>query len=279
MGGSRPQAKASPGVPDAQEDRPRSGLNAQLAKTKLCAHYLKGSCQYGRNCSFAHSCAQLQASPDLRKTRLCAKFFEGAGCTDRDCLYAHSQEDLRSTHLFYRKTLCIWNEKGKCRNGQGCRFAHGTAQLRREPARGQADPRKASDISGIEGELWARSFARQRSSGDASTTSGASTASGSRSVGSDMPMKVPTSGVLADLPVGSPAEHLASLEAFWEELQQLQHVWQQEALMSYLFDSWERNGNEDMSSMFNPGAGMMPMCGGPYPFTTTSFGVLPPGQA
>jgi len=276
MGGSRPQGRASPGAPDAQEDRPRSRLNAQLAKTKLCAHYLKGSCQYGGSCSFAHSCAQLQATPDLRKTRLCAKFFEGAGCADRDCFYAHSREDLRSTQLFYRKTLCIWNEKGKCRNGQGCRFAHGAAQLRREPAREQAGPGKASDVSGVEGDFWARSFARQRSSGDASTASGGSTASGSWSADPDMPMKVPTSDALNSL-----AEHLASLDACWEEVQQLHQVWQQEAAMSYLlgFDNWECTRNEDIAGMLDPGAGMMPMSGGPYPFTTTSLGVPPPGQA
>ncbi|CAL1134681.1 unnamed protein product, partial [Cladocopium goreaui] len=93
-------------------------------------YHLKGACQFGANCSFAHSCAELQATPDLRKTRLCANFFEGGGCTDAECTFAHSEDDLRSTDMFYKKTLCIWNEKGKCRNGDQCRFAHGLGELR-----------------------------------------------------------------------------------------------------------------------------------------------------
>jgi len=92
-------------------------------------------------------------------------------------------------------------------------------------------------------------------------------------------MKVPTSGVLAELPVVSPAEHLASAGA-WEEIQQLHQVWQQEAAMSYLlgFDSWEASANEDMLRMYYS-SDMMPMYGGPYPFTATTLGVLPSGRA
>lgn len=112
-------------------EKPRhTCLHSQLQKTKFCLYHLKGACQFGSNCSFAHSCAELQATPDLRKTRLCMDFIEGSGCVDPLCPFAHGEEELRSTDMFYKKTLCIWNEKGKCRNGDQCRFAHGMVELR-----------------------------------------------------------------------------------------------------------------------------------------------------
>jgi len=124
------QAAGTPAKPDAKEKPRQTCLHSQLHKTKFCLYHLKGACQFGASCSFAHSCAELQATPDLRKTRLCVNFFEGGGCTDADCTFAHSEDDLRSTDMFYKKTLCIWNEKGKCRNGDQCRFAHGLGELR-----------------------------------------------------------------------------------------------------------------------------------------------------
>lgn len=136
MGGSKKSSKAvqqagTAGKPADTKEKPRQTcLHSQLHKTKFCLYHLKGACQFGANCSFAHSCAELQATPDLRKTRLCANFFEGGGCTDAECTFAHSEDDLRSTDMFYKKTLCIWNEKGKCRNGDQCRFAHGLGELR-----------------------------------------------------------------------------------------------------------------------------------------------------
>mmetsp|Transcript_8100 Transcript_8100/g.14139 ORF Transcript_8100/g.14139 Transcript_8100/m.14139 type:complete len:316 (-) Transcript_8100:304-1251(-) len=123
-------ATASRGKADVKEKPRQTCLHSQLHKTKFCLYHLKGACQFGAACSFAHSCAELQATPDLRKTRLCINFFEGGGCNDATCTFAHSEEDLRSTDMFYKKTLCIWNEKGKCRNGDQCRFAHGVAELR-----------------------------------------------------------------------------------------------------------------------------------------------------
>jgi len=106
-----------------------SCLASQLRKTKMCVYHLKGSCQYGDRCTFAHSCVEMQSVPDLRKTRLCQAYEQG-GCNNKDCGFAHGDEELRSANLFYKKTLCIWNQKGKCRNGDQCRFAHGTSELR-----------------------------------------------------------------------------------------------------------------------------------------------------
>ncbi|CAJ1364971.1 unnamed protein product [Effrenium voratum] len=155
MGGAKKGGKVSVNKMEAQvsastakstdtKEKPRhTCLHSQLHKTKFCLYHLKGACQFGSNCSFAHSCAELQATPDLRKTRLCANFFEGGGCNDADCTFAHSEEDLRSTDMFYKKTLCIWNEKGKCRNGDQCRFAHGLSELRLNKAAEQMQLAKA----------------------------------------------------------------------------------------------------------------------------------------
>jgi len=144
---------------EGKAEKPRQTcLHSQLRKTKFCLYHLKGACQFGENCSFAHSCAELTATPDLRKTRLCVDFFEGRGCSDPDCGFAHSEDDLRSTDMFYKKTLCIWNEKGRCWNADQCRFAHGLPELRahngmapssqrpKEP--GASQPRTAVELIG-----------------------------------------------------------------------------------------------------------------------------------
>lgn len=130
-GVSAPVGAKSTGLPGSGANQ-RSCLTSQLRKTKICMYHLKGACQYGSECAFAHSCAELESIPDLRKTRLCQAFDSGS-CNNPDCSFAHGEEELRSTNLFYKKTLCIWNQKGKCRNGDQCRFAHGTSELRFAP--------------------------------------------------------------------------------------------------------------------------------------------------
>jgi len=116
------------GIPEAPAGR-RTGITTQLRKTKICLYHMKGVCQYGNECAFAHSCRELQAVPDLRKTRICQNFMEGS-CEDPSCTFAHGEEELRSTDFFFKKTMCIWFLKGKCRNGDRCRFAHGQTELR-----------------------------------------------------------------------------------------------------------------------------------------------------
>jgi len=90
---------------------------------------MRGTCQFGQNCSFAHSPKELQPAPDLTKTRLCKAFVAGR-CKDPKCTFAHGEEELRSTEMFYKMTLCSWYGKGRCRNGSQCHFAHGLADLR-----------------------------------------------------------------------------------------------------------------------------------------------------
>lgn len=135
MGASKRAAKIQAIKPAPKEDegasngKQRAGLHRQLVKTKFCMYHLKGTCQYGSACSFAHSNSELQSTPDLWKTRLCKAYAEG-GCTDPDCSFAHGEGELRSTDIFFKKTLCIWHQKGKCRDGDRCRYAHGISELR-----------------------------------------------------------------------------------------------------------------------------------------------------
>jgi len=143
-GSSSPTASGSPASGEQQQ---RSCLTSQLRKTKICAYHLKGACQYGSTCAFAHSCTELQTTPDLRKTRICQAFEQG-NCTNKDCSFAHGEEELRSTNLFYKKTLCIWNQKGKCRNGAQCRFAHGAQELRTNNRDGDKGSSSATGLGG-----------------------------------------------------------------------------------------------------------------------------------
>ena len=58
-----------------------------------------GKCFGGRQCSFAHSRAELREMPDFEATELC----------------------------------CQFAKQGKCRKGNRCRFAHGEDKLRTAP--------------------------------------------------------------------------------------------------------------------------------------------------
>eukprot|EP00930_Biecheleria_cincta_P070419 TRINITY_DN58052_c0_g1_i1.p1 TRINITY_DN58052_c0_g1~~TRINITY_DN58052_c0_g1_i1.p1 ORF type:complete len:338 (-),score=70.57 TRINITY_DN58052_c0_g1_i1:150-1163(-) len=128
-----------------QEKTHRACLHKQLQKTKFCSYFLKGMCHYGTECAFAHTCAELQATPDLRKTRTCKAYAEGK-CTDESCLFAHGEHELVSTGLFHKISLCKWHEKGRCRHGSECRFAHGAAELRdQKAAAGPAAAKPARD--------------------------------------------------------------------------------------------------------------------------------------
>jgi len=133
MGGKRnvtakaiaPTEEAAP----SSDKHPRACLHRQLQKTRLCVYHLRGTCQYGSMCSFAHAQHELSTTPDLQRTRLCTSFAKGK-CDNPNCTFAHGEAELRSTDMFYKKAMCIWHEKGRCRNGEFCRFAHGTTEVR-----------------------------------------------------------------------------------------------------------------------------------------------------
>lgn len=141
MGGKRGVTlKASPPGTDATssaDKHPRACLHRQLQKTRLCVYHMRGTCQYGTSCSFAHTQSELSTTPDLQRTRLCTSFAKGQ-CDNPNCSFAHGEAELRSTDMFYKKAMCIWHERGRCRNGESCRFAHGLSELREKSGRSQA---------------------------------------------------------------------------------------------------------------------------------------------
>jgi hypothetical protein len=201
---------------ESPEGRPRACLLNQLRKTKFCAYHLKGTCQYGAACAFAHSYDELQGTPDLRKTRLCPDFQEHGRCRRPGCSFAHGEEELRSTAMFFRKTLCIWNEKGKCRNGDQCRFAHGKEQLRPD----MVPPTTVANATATrEPSRRQRVAAKVAKNND---SSGGSTGIGSgESSCSDEPMKVATFGTMGDAPILPPG---LENDHNGETLQELDHL-------------------------------------------------------
>jgi len=107
-------------------------IQQQYHKTKMCAFFMKGKCERGEQCSYAHSSKEVQGNPDLTKTRLCKNFLRQK-CFDQNCKYAHGQDDLRSTEAVYKTVLCRWFARGGCKLGSSCRHAHSIEELR-QPA-------------------------------------------------------------------------------------------------------------------------------------------------
>jgi hypothetical protein len=105
----------------------------------MCAYELKGRCQAGDSCCFAHSADELHILPNFRKTKLCTAFSDGC-CFETDCPFAHGAEELRTTQQFFKTKLCAWNEKGLCRNGDACRFAHHISELKKDAVRPKLQP-------------------------------------------------------------------------------------------------------------------------------------------
>lgn len=110
-------------TPDALEPPTLPQIKEQFHKTKMCKFFKEGTCTRGANCSYAHSRADLQDSPDLKKTRLCGDFING-NCFDPQCNFAHGQDELRFTVAVYKTVMCRGMMKGRCRDGPACRFAH-----------------------------------------------------------------------------------------------------------------------------------------------------------
>ncbi len=88
-------------------------------RTKLCAHWHAGKCQYGDRCIFAHGVAELRSfgDPDM---------VEAAGGTPTS-----SEETApASENPAYRTQICTRWMEGSCQYGDRCNFAHGEEQLR-----------------------------------------------------------------------------------------------------------------------------------------------------
>ncbi|CAE7381353.1 prp22 [Symbiodinium natans] len=164
--GSRSVAPSAARAPS--QTRPTS---AAQHKTQMCSFFLKGHCQNGENCRFAHGQRELDASNGSRsvapsaarapsqtrptsaaqhKTQMCSFFLKGHCQNGENCRFAHGQHELdasngartvapsaarapsqtRPTSAAQHKTqMCSFFLKGHCHNGENCRFAHGQHEL------------------------------------------------------------------------------------------------------------------------------------------------------
>jgi len=104
-------------------------IRGQFSKTKMCIFHKKNRCVLGSKCSFAHTTAELQPTPNLEKTRLCFNYFRNQ-CYDPDCKFAHGYAELRATEKVYKTELCRWSTHGWCKAGNSCRYAHTQEEIR-----------------------------------------------------------------------------------------------------------------------------------------------------
>eukprot|EP00418_Pyrodinium_bahamense_P078526 CAMPEP_0179066692 /NCGR_PEP_ID=MMETSP0796-20121207/29105_1 /TAXON_ID=73915 /ORGANISM="Pyrodinium bahamense, Strain pbaha01" /LENGTH=88 /DNA_ID=CAMNT_0020763699 /DNA_START=69 /DNA_END=332 /DNA_ORIENTATION=+ len=77
---------------------PAAPLARACRKTKLCKFHLKGRCNKGETCNFAHSEEEMKPLPDFYRTRLCPTLINTGVCSDlKACPFAHSRKELRSS--------------------------------------------------------------------------------------------------------------------------------------------------------------------------------------
>ncbi|KAF4667062.1 hypothetical protein FOL47_003788 [Perkinsus chesapeaki] len=100
-----------------------NNMKQQLYKTKVCRHYMRGSCRYGSRCTFAHQLSELGARPDFYKTKMCAR----RNCKDANCQYAHSPEELRSPFGNSSSQVCLGALDGSCTD-PNCKLSHNKTQ-------------------------------------------------------------------------------------------------------------------------------------------------------
>jgi len=100
-------------------------------KTRLCRHHIRGMCEWGNNCNFAHTSDELTVfHGEMDKTKVCQSIINGQQCLFEDrCKFAHSIEELRFTKADYKVVPCVAFNRGDCRAGDQCRKAHGNVEL------------------------------------------------------------------------------------------------------------------------------------------------------
>mmetsp|Transcript_137121 Transcript_137121/g.382416 ORF Transcript_137121/g.382416 Transcript_137121/m.382416 type:complete len:198 (-) Transcript_137121:11-604(-) len=77
-------------------------------KTKLCRFNLRGLCNKGEACNFAHGEEERKPLPDLSRTRLCPTLISTGDCSDlKVCPFAHSREELRSRPTSRRQEAVV----------------------------------------------------------------------------------------------------------------------------------------------------------------------------
>eukprot|EP00921_Rhytidocystis_pertsovi_P014239 GHVQ01023158.1.p1 GENE.GHVQ01023158.1~~GHVQ01023158.1.p1 ORF type:complete len:553 (+),score=54.65 GHVQ01023158.1:449-2107(+) len=99
-----------------------------------CPWYGQGRCRMADKCNWSHDRTEIRPSVDLARTKLCAEFVKGVKCSQSDCRYAHSYLELRATSDVFKTILCVYWSKGHCVAGSNCRYAHGEPELRRRPS-------------------------------------------------------------------------------------------------------------------------------------------------
>lgn len=102
-------------------------------RTKLCAHWHAGKCQYGDRCIFAHGVAELRTFGDPDMVEAAA----GTPTPSDDSAPA-------SENPAYRTQICTRWMEGSCQYGDRCNFAHGEEQLRQFGGTGSGVSRFAS---------------------------------------------------------------------------------------------------------------------------------------
>lgn len=95
-----------------QSDCMQVFLRKKMYKTKICIHDIKGRCNRGGLCAFAHSLEELRDTPNFFKTRLCRDYMTRGRCPNfSTCRFAHGEADLRLSV----NTDCV----GQSGRGQG----------------------------------------------------------------------------------------------------------------------------------------------------------------
>lgn len=120
-GGSFGEGKfgGKPAFGAASWDGPAAG-GAGSYKTRMCRHFLAGSCQKESACSFAHDASELQQSG----------FAAAApGVVEDRKRPMEDAEEPEAAAKRLKTRMCTHFENGMCSRGENCTFAHGAHEL------------------------------------------------------------------------------------------------------------------------------------------------------
>jgi len=76
--------------------RSRPNLRRFCHKSKMCKNFLRGMCNNGESCHFAHKESDVVSQPDLSCTKMCPKMLKTGACSKGSaCKFAHHESELR----------------------------------------------------------------------------------------------------------------------------------------------------------------------------------------